>query len=71
MKKCTKCGKSYPESSFYKDNGKVSGYKSTCKICNRKKKVKKIETTPYEKMEGIDRHEYARAQAANWLYDQL
>lgn len=37
--KCTKCGNKYPQSNFYKDKQKVTGYRPDCKSCNKKKCV--------------------------------
>jgi hypothetical protein len=34
MIKCTRCKKSKPESDFYKDGDKKSGFSSECKECN-------------------------------------
>ena len=33
---CTKCGGNYPQSEFYKDKQKKSGYRPDCKSCNKK-----------------------------------
>lgn len=35
--KCTKCNNYYPQSEFYKDKQKITGYRPDCKTCNKKK----------------------------------
>lgn len=36
MKRCTKCGELKPLSEFYRDCYQKSGYRPSCKSCNKK-----------------------------------
>ena len=40
---CFRCQRRLPTSSFWKDNKKKSGYRSTCKECLKTKKEKEVD----------------------------
>lgn len=42
-KECTKCGKTYPSDMFNKDNDRINGLTSWCKICIKEQRNKTID----------------------------